>query len=86
MFRWQVCDDKIQSTEQLAEIESTEHIFVQCVLAKFGWSILRDVLDWSVVIYTFKFRVTWKIGIGVHYNQQILCFLIWLLSMESLPY
>jgi hypothetical protein len=60
-FLWQICNDKIQSTDQLARknwagptdcklcgrFESTEHIFVQCVLATLGWNILRDVLKWN---------------------------------------
>jgi hypothetical protein len=28
------------------QVESTEHIFVDCVLAKYGWSVLRDALEW----------------------------------------
>jgi hypothetical protein len=28
------------------QVESTEHIFVDCVLAKYGWSMLRDVFEW----------------------------------------
>jgi hypothetical protein len=57
---WQVCNDKIQSAEQLAkknwagptecklcgQLESAEHIFVQCVLARFCWSVFRDVYEW----------------------------------------
>jgi hypothetical protein len=59
MFLWQVCNDKVQSVEQLAkknwqvpidcklcgQLESAEHIFVQCVLARFCWSVFRDVLE-----------------------------------------
>jgi hypothetical protein len=29
------------------QFENTEHIFTQCVLAKFGWSVLRDELEWN---------------------------------------
>jgi hypothetical protein len=61
IFLWQVCNDKIQSAEQLkrrnwegpieckmcGQVESTKHIFVGCVLAKYGWSLLRDIFDWS---------------------------------------
>jgi hypothetical protein len=61
IFLWQICNDKIQSADQLARknwagptdcklcgsFENTEHIFTQCVLAKFGWSVLRDVLEWN---------------------------------------
>jgi hypothetical protein len=61
IFLWQVCNDKIQSAEQLkkrnwegpveckmcGQVESTEHIFVECVLAKFGWSLYRDVFGWA---------------------------------------
>jgi hypothetical protein len=28
------------------QVESTEHIFVDCALAKYGWSVFRDVLAW----------------------------------------
>jgi hypothetical protein len=59
MFLWQVCNDKIQFVDQLArknwvcptdcklcgQYESAEYIFAQCMLAKLGWSILRDVLE-----------------------------------------
>jgi hypothetical protein len=62
MFIWQACNDEIQSVDELArknwtgptdcklcgQFESTKHIFVQCVLATLGWSILKDVLEWSV--------------------------------------
>jgi transcription elongation factor Elf1 len=58
IFLWQVCNDKIQSVEQLkkrnwespieckmcGQIESTEHIFVDCALARYGWCVFRDVL------------------------------------------
>jgi hypothetical protein len=58
MFLWQVCNDKVQSAEQLARknwqgpiecklcgrLESAEHIFVLCALAKFCWSVFKDVL------------------------------------------
>jgi hypothetical protein len=61
IFLWQVCNDKIQSAEQLkrrnwegpieckmcGQVESAEHIFVDCVLAKYGWSFFRDVLEWT---------------------------------------
>jgi hypothetical protein len=63
MFLWQVCNDKIQSAEQLrkknwsgpiecklcGQVESTKHIFVKCVLASFCWSVFRDVLEWDLV-------------------------------------
>jgi hypothetical protein len=56
---WQVCNDKIQSAEQLkrrnwegpieckmcGQVESAEHIFVGCVLAKYGWSFLEIFLS-----------------------------------------
>jgi hypothetical protein len=29
------------------QVESAEHIFVGCVLAKFGWSLFRDVFGWA---------------------------------------
>jgi hypothetical protein len=61
IFLWRVCNDKIQSADQLArknwagptdcklcgKFKSTENIF-QCVLATLGWSILKDVLEWNV--------------------------------------
>jgi hypothetical protein len=61
IFLWQVCNDKIQSAEQLkkrnwegpieckmcGQIESKEHIFVDCALARYGWNVFRDVLAWS---------------------------------------
>jgi hypothetical protein len=45
-----VCNDKIQLAEQLKKrkVESAEHIFVNCVSTKFGWSLFRDVLEWPV--------------------------------------
>jgi hypothetical protein len=56
-FLWQICNDKIQSARKnwagptdcklCGSFETTEHIFTQCVLAKFGWSVLRDVLEWN---------------------------------------
>jgi hypothetical protein len=60
IFLWQVCNDKIQSAEQLKrrnwedpieckmcrQVESIEHILVGCVLDKYGWSLLRDIFDW----------------------------------------
>jgi hypothetical protein len=56
MTRW-------QSAEQLAKknwqgptecklcgrLEGAEHIFVQCVLANFCWSVFRDVLEWGIL-------------------------------------
>jgi hypothetical protein len=65
MFLWQVCNDKVQSAEQLAKknwkgptecklcgrLESAEHIFLQCVLAKFCWSVFRDVLECGLYLY-----------------------------------
>jgi hypothetical protein len=60
IFLWQVCNDKIQSAEQLrmrnwkgplecklcGSVESAEHLFLQCVVASYSWNILRDALDW----------------------------------------
>jgi hypothetical protein len=54
VFLWQICNEKIQSAEQLkkknwsgplecklcGEIESTNHIFINCALAKFSWNLL----------------------------------------------
>jgi hypothetical protein len=61
IFLWQICNDKIQSAEQLrkrnwtgplecklcGELESTEHIFLHCVVANFCWNIIRDALGWA---------------------------------------
>jgi transcription elongation factor Elf1 len=63
VFLWQICNDKIQSTEQLkkknwsgplecklcGEIESTNHIFINCALAKFSWSLFNDALAWGSI-------------------------------------
>lgn len=60
-FLWQVCNDKLQSAEQLrkrnqpgpiecklcGQIESTDHIFFQCVVAQYCWCVLRDTLEWE---------------------------------------
>jgi hypothetical protein len=60
IFLWQVCNDKIQSAEQLrmrnwesplecklcGSVESAEHLFLQCVVASYSSNILRDALDW----------------------------------------
>jgi hypothetical protein len=60
IFLWRVCNDKIQSAEQLRKrnwkgplecklsgiVESAEHLFLQCVVASYSWNILRDVLEW----------------------------------------
>jgi hypothetical protein len=29
------------------KVESAEHTFVGCVLAKYGWSLFRDIFDWT---------------------------------------
>lgn len=61
IFLWQVCNDKIQSAEQLkkrnsegpiecnmcGQVERTEHIFANCFFTKYGWSLFRDVLGWT---------------------------------------
>jgi hypothetical protein len=61
IFLWQVCNDKIQLAEQLkakywngplecklcGEIESTSHIFLECVVAMFSWRLVSDVVGWS---------------------------------------
>jgi hypothetical protein len=60
IFLWQVIHDKIQSTEQLKKREwsgpiecklcglheSTTRIFFECVMAKFCWCAVREVMDW----------------------------------------
>jgi hypothetical protein len=62
IFLWQICNDKIQSAEQLkkknwsgplecklcSEVESTKHFFfLNCALAKFSWSLFNDALEWG---------------------------------------
>jgi hypothetical protein len=62
IFLWQICNDKIQSAEQLkkknwsgplecklcGEIESTNHIFfLKCALAKFSCNLFNDALEWG---------------------------------------
>jgi hypothetical protein len=60
IFIWQEINDKIQFAEQLKKrnrhgpiecklcglLESTNHIFFQCVLASFCWCVVRDALGW----------------------------------------
>jgi hypothetical protein len=60
IFLWQICNDKVQSADQLkkrnwarpvecklcGQMEITEHIFIQCVVASSCWSVIRDVLEW----------------------------------------
>jgi hypothetical protein len=61
IFLWQVCNDKIQSAEQLkaknwngplecklcGEVESTSHIFLECAVAMFSWKVVGDVVGWG---------------------------------------
>ena len=62
-FTWQLALDRLPAGKQLAErkgssngrcrlcgeIEDTTHIFFSCVLAKLGWSVVRQLLgcSWS---------------------------------------
>jgi hypothetical protein len=60
-FLWQVCNDKVQSAEQLKKknwpgplecklcgnIETAEHIFLRCALASFSWSVFKDAMGWN---------------------------------------
>jgi hypothetical protein len=60
IFLWQICNDKIQTAEQLrkrnwtgpvecklcGKIESVEHLFLQCIVASFCWNVVRDALEW----------------------------------------
>jgi transcription elongation factor Elf1 len=61
IFLWKVCNDKIQSTEQLkaknwngplecklcGEVESTSHIFLECAVAMFSWRVVSDAVGWG---------------------------------------
>jgi hypothetical protein len=61
VFLWQVCNDKIQSAEQLkkrnwpgdiecklcGQRETTDHIIFGCVLARFIWCVCRDLHGWN---------------------------------------
>jgi hypothetical protein len=61
IFLWQVCNDKVQSAEQLKKknwpdplecklcgnIETAEHIFLRCALASFLWSVVKDAMGWD---------------------------------------
>jgi hypothetical protein len=63
IFLWQICDDKIQSAEQLrkknrpgplecklyGEVESRDHIFLNCALAKFSWNLLKEAFEWNSI-------------------------------------
>lgn len=63
IFLWQVCNDKIQSAEQLVKrnwpgnvvckmwgmVESTYHIIFGCVMAHFFWWFAREVFGWRSV-------------------------------------
>jgi hypothetical protein len=63
IFLWQICNDKIQSTEQLrkknrpgllecklyGEVESRDHIFLNCALAKFSWNLLKEAFEWNSI-------------------------------------
>jgi hypothetical protein len=60
IFLWQICNDKLQTAEQLGKrnwtgpvecklcgkIESAEHLFLQCIVASFCWNVVRDALGW----------------------------------------
>jgi hypothetical protein len=89
IFLWQVCNDKIQSAEQLkkrnwdgpieckmcGQVESTEHIFVDCVLAKYGWSVFRDALEWPNTPNNIE-ELICKLAEGS--DREKLCFYFWL--------
>jgi hypothetical protein len=93
MFLWQVCNDKVQSAEQLAKknwqgpiecklcgrLESAEHIFVQCVLAKFCWSVFRDVLEWGALPVSME-DIYEKLIEGSNRNNKNFVFLLGCLS------
>jgi hypothetical protein len=93
MFLWQVCNVKVQSAEQLAKknwqgptecklcgrLESAEHIFVQCVLANFCWSVFRDVLEWGT-LPTYMEDIHEKLIEGSNRNNKNFVFLLGCLS------
>jgi hypothetical protein len=93
MFLWQVCNDKVQSAEQLARknwrgpiecklcgrLESAEHIFVQCMLAKFCWSVFRDVLEWRTILVSME-DIYEKLIEGSNRNNINFVFLLGCLS------
>lgn len=61
IFTWQVCNDKIQSAEQLVKrnwlgdieckmcgrLESTGHIIFECAMVQFVWCFCKDVFEWQ---------------------------------------
>jgi hypothetical protein len=63
IFLWQVCNDRIQSAEQLIKRnwpgsiackmcgrdETTDHIIFGCSVAIFLWSLGRDVFGWNAI-------------------------------------
>jgi hypothetical protein len=60
IFLWQVCDNKVQSAEQLRKRnwpgdldckmcgrpETTDHIIFRCTMAQFIWCVCRDGFGW----------------------------------------
>jgi hypothetical protein len=64
MFLWQVCNGKVQSVEQLAkgptecklcgQVESIEHIFVQCALVTeicfFSYDFLQKLFESQILV------------------------------------
>jgi hypothetical protein len=59
IFLCQICNDKVQFVDQLkktnwvgpiecklcGQMETTEHIYIQCVVTSFCWNVIRDVLE-----------------------------------------
>jgi hypothetical protein len=63
------------------QVDSAENILVQCVLSGLCWSIIRDVLEWSVPPDCMKDLFTKLIEGSIRSNRNFV-FLFWLISME----
>jgi hypothetical protein len=63
IFLWQLYNEKIQTAERLkkrnwagsmecklcGQVESVEHLFLHCAVARFCWGVTRDVLAWDSI-------------------------------------
>lgn len=93
IFLWELCNDKIQSAEQLkkrnwngpiecklcGQTESAEHIFVTCAVAKLCRSVVRDALEWAR-LPTCMEDVIEKLVEGSHKTNRAFVFLFGCLS------